>query len=254
MPIPHSPNKLFQPSLLRATEVLANMGKALDLDVRPTSAILTYQSSIIHAISKQYQLTPLVGLYGDVHWVGPQNRGLVVASNFGIGAPTATVMMENLIALGVTKIISVGIAGSISIKHPIGDIVVCSKALRDEGTSYHYLPDEKFVSPSEGLTSSLMTSLHSKWQSPSVGPTWTTDAPYRETKLELDHYRTEGICTVDMEAAALFAVGIYRQIEVAAAFSISDVADEHGWQFAPDNRKPHASLLSLFKAAVRTLS
>jgi purine-nucleoside phosphorylase len=79
-------------------------------------------------------------------------------------------------------------------------------------------------------------------------PTWTIDAPYRETKKEIEKYTKEGIATVDMEASALFALGKVRRVRVAAAFAVSDVLGKK-WnpQFEHINLK--RSLDSLFDAA-----
>lgn len=218
------------------------------------AAILTYQPNLIKAVSKQYRLKKIDGLYGDVHWLDKKKSGIVVASNFGIGAPVASVVLENLIALGVKRFINIGTAGSISTELEIGDLVVCSKALRDEGTSHHYLPAAEYANPSEDLKTAVIASLDSHGYAHNAGPTWTTDAPYRETKSEIIHYRDKGILTVEMEAAALFAIGQFRQVEVAAAFAVSDVADENGWRFDTGIRSTHEGLINLFEAAVDTLT
>jgi len=93
--------------------------------------------------------------------------------------------------------VSVGTAGAIGSGLVPGDLVVCSGALRDEGTSHHYAPPERFALPDEGLTGRLRAQLPTAVS----GLSWTTDAPYRETAEEIMAYRGEGILTVDMEAA-----------------------------------------------------
>jgi uridine phosphorylase len=86
------------------------------------------------------------------------------------------------------------------------------------------------------------------------GPTWTIDAPYRETVEEIRHYQAEGVLTVEMEAAALFAVGQCRAIEVAAAFVISGSLGELVWD--PEFRAPATrdALIELYRVAVQTLA
>ena len=253
MPVPQRPEKLTQPSLLNAKDVIAQ-NKVMGLDASPTAAILTYQAGLFRAILKQNRTKEIKGLYGDVRWLDPKKTSIVVVGDFGIGAPAATVVLENLVALGIKQFISIGIAGSISNLLEVGDLVVCSKALRDEGTSHHYMPATVYTTPSETLTKKLRSSLEVSGYAHTVGSSWTTDAPYRETKTEIDHYRQKGIHTVEMEAAALFAVGQFRQVEVAAAFAISDVADESGWRFDFEARAHQKGLLQLFEAAVDTLT
>jgi len=136
---------------------------------------------------------------------GPAGPLAVVSDELGfarlpIGAPVTAIVVEELAALGVEAVVSVGTAGAIGSGLVPGDLVVCSGALRDEGTSHHYAPPERFALPDEGLTGRLRAQLPTAVS----GLSWTTDAPYRETAEEIMAYRGEGILTVDMEAAALF--------------------------------------------------
>jgi purine-nucleoside phosphorylase len=87
-----------------------------------------------------------------------------------------------------------------------------------------------------------------------TGPTWTIDTPYRETVAEARHYQQAGVMTVEMEAAAVFAVAAYRGVAAAAAFAISDSLADLVWdpQFASPDLAP--SLLRLYQAAVAALA
>ncbi|MFW6144368.1 MAG: nucleoside phosphorylase [Candidatus Natronoplasma sp.] len=140
----------------------------------------------------------------------------------GVGASAASMAVENLIALGIDKFISIGTAGTFQNKIDIGDIVVCEKALRDEGVSYHYLPPSRYTEPSEVMNENMIDVLEDEGYDHHLGPTWTIDAVFRETEKEIETYREEGIYTVDMEAAALFAVGDHRDVEITSLFTISD--------------------------------
>ena len=103
---------------------------------------------------------------------------------------------------------------------------MCNKALRDEGTSHHYLPDSVYVESDERLTQRLARSLDKFGIEYQTSPTWTIDAPYMETKREIAHYRKSGVKTVEMEAAALFSVAKVRGAKVAAVFAVSDILDK----------------------------
>ena len=140
----------------------------------------------------------------------------------GIGAPQAVTLAEELIAGGVRQIINLGIAGGL---YETG-VFLCNKAVRDEGTSHHYLPDSVYSFPDEGLTKKLASSLEHAKIKCTLAPSWTIDTPYMETKREVSHYRNLGVKTVDMESAALFAVGKVRKIKVASLFVVSDVLGE----------------------------
>ena len=145
-----------------------------------------------------------------------KNMGLVRMK--GIGSPHAVTVFEELIGLGGKIFLNIGTAGGLN-KY---GIFVCNKALRDEGTSHHYLSNDKFSYPDENLTNSFGKYLLEKKLKISYGTTWTIDAPYRETKKEVEHYAKEGISTVEMEASALFAVAKYRNVKIASAFVVSD--------------------------------
>src|SRR3984957_4844163 len=144
-----------------------------------------------------------------------------------IGAPAAAIAVEELSARGAELFIGVGTVGAIDERLAVGDLVVCSAALRDEGTSYHYAPPEPFAAPDPGLAARLRAALPDAV----YGPSWTTDAPYRETAEEVAKYRADGIVTVEMEASCLFTVAAAVGVPAAAAFTVSDVL--HGGQWAP---------------------
>jgi purine-nucleoside phosphorylase len=86
------------------------------------------------------------------------------------------------------------------------------------------------------------------------GMSWTIDTPYRETVAEARHYQAEGVLCVEMEAAALFAVGEVRDVRVAAAFTISDSLADLVWDPQFHGAEVEAALLDLYQAALRTLT
>ncbi len=106
----------------------------------------------------------------------------------GFGAPTAVMTLEELAAFGIKKFVNIGAAGGLQQNMNVGDIVVCDRAIRDEGTSHHYLPVEKYAFSCPELTERLCTVFERKGIQYSKGSSWTTDAPYRETIEELRHY------------------------------------------------------------------
>jgi uridine phosphorylase len=138
-------------------------------------------------------------------------------------------VLEELTALGARRFISIGLAGALTRDLNIGDVVICTEAVRDEGVSHHYLPPGRTVTPSHALTSELEHTLGRMGLAFTSGPTWTIDTPYRETVNEVRHYQMQGVLTVEMEAAALFAVAVHRGIDVAAAFVISDLLGDDEW-------------------------
>lgn len=151
------------------------------------------------------------------------------SSGFGIGAPAASTVLEELIACGARRIISIGTAGTLQRDVNVGDVMLCTQAIRDEGVSYHYLEPAPFAHPSENLTAHFRRALDEAGISYREGSAWTIDAPYRETVAEARHYQSQGVLAVEMEAAAIFAVARYRAADAAAAFVASDSLAELSW-------------------------
>jgi uridine phosphorylase len=167
-----------------------------------------------------------------------------------IGAPAAAVAIEELSAHGAEVFVGVGTAGALDERLAAGDLVVCSAAVRDEGTSHHYAAPELFAVPDPELTERLRAALPDALH----GPSWTTDAPYRETAEEIAKYRADGIVTVEMEASCLFTVARAVGATAAAAFTMSDVL--HGEQWTPHFGSTDVlhGLWTLFEAAEGCLS
>ena len=124
-----------------------------------------------------------------------------------VGASFAVLVAEELFASGCELLISITSAGQIlPIRQPPYFILI-EKALRDEGTSYHYLPPAQYASINPALLSRLGKAFDHQQSSVAMirGAVWTTDAPFRETDDALAYCRSEGILAVEMEAAALYA-------------------------------------------------
>ncbi len=150
----------------------------------------------------------------------------------GAGAPIAAAGMERLIALGAKRIIITGTVGVLDPSIRRGDLIVAARAIREEGTSYHYLPAARFVQPSRSMFVALRNALDHLEYPHRTGTTWTTDAFYRETRDKIARLRVRdrAIC-VEMEAAAIFAVGRFRKVEVGALFYASDAVGGTTWDF-----------------------
>jgi uridine phosphorylase len=179
---------------------------------------------------------------------------VAILGDFGIGAPGAVIHLEEFIEWGVRAFVSVGTAGGLQKNLRIGDIVLCERAIRDEGCSHHYLRPSKYSYPSVVLTDRVRHALKARRLEFLSGTSWTIDTPYRETVAEVRRYRREGVLTVEMEAAALFAVGTYRKTHVAALFSVSDSLTEPLWEPQFHLRRNQAGLEKIYGVAVEALA
>jgi uridine phosphorylase len=152
----------------------------------------------------------------------------------GVGAPHAAALLDEVIALGCRKFIACGGAGVLDREIAVGHVVVPTSAVRDEGTSYHYLPPSREVAASAEGTAAIERVLLAHNVPYVLGKTWTTDAFYRETAGKVQRRRAEGCLTVEMEAAAFFAVAQFRGVIFAQLlYGGDDVSgklwDGRGW-------------------------
>jgi uridine phosphorylase len=222
----------------------------------PQSVILVYSRNLFRYIGQHEGVEPIgfISWPGQLYRLPTPHENIGVMGGFGIGAPTAAARLEELIAGGATRFLNIGAAGALQKECSIGDIVVCTQAVRDEGVSHHYLAAGKYSSPTQTLTERLKEVLDQEGLAYREGSTWTIDAPYRETVEEARHYQSEGVVTVDMEAAAVFAVGGYRGVEVAAAFVVSDSLAELVWEPKFASEELRDGLEKLFHASVDSLT
>ncbi len=130
----------------------------------------------------------------------------------GVGAPLAAFFLEEVIALGCTDFIACGGAGVLDAAIGVGQVIVPTAAVRDEGTSYHYLPAGREALPDPAAVAAIEAVLTQRGVPYRTGKTWTTDAIYRETRAKVGLRRSEGCLTVEMEAAAFFAVAQFRGV------------------------------------------
>jgi len=148
-----------------------------------------------------------------------------------IGGPYAVLIAEQLQAAGAKLIIGLTSAGRVSPDLPLPCLVVATSAIRDEGTSYHYLPPDGEVACRSPVVPLLERELIATGRAVRSGKVWTTDAPYRETAAQLKKWAGEGVLAVEMQAASLFAFGIARQAPVALVAMVSNAVDHTGEQF-----------------------
>lgn len=122
-----------------------------------------------------------------------------------VGASFAVLVAEELFASGCRLLISMTSAGQVRTTRKPPYFILIAKALRDEGTSYHYLPPSAYAGMDGGLLARLEGAFSHLQVPVDRGATWTTDAPFRETAEAIERCRAEGILAVEMEAAALYA-------------------------------------------------
>ena len=146
-----------------------------------------------------------------------------------VGAPFAVLIAEELFASGCHFLISVTSAGQITPSAKLPYFVVIDRALRDEGTSYHYASPSEYSKADPELIAVTMRALKAKGVNAITGASWTTDAPFRETEEGIAAARSKGILAVEMEAAALYAFARARNRKVLCLAHVTNtmaVADQ----------------------------
>ena len=202
------------------------------LDQAPEHAVLCLFGEVTDRLASEgtpvlWELSAAHGIH-PVYGVSFEDRTIAVVHP-GVGAPLAGAFLEEAIEAGCRKFVGIGMAGGLVPDLTIGNVTVPTSAVRDEGTSYHYLPAGREVDPDEAALAAV-TSVLARHEVPFVaGKTWTTDAPYRETREKVTRRVSEGCISVEMEAAAFFAIARFRGVPLAMMFMTSDNLSGDEW-------------------------
>jgi uridine phosphorylase len=230
MPYPNVPDKVEHEAVVspdKTAEYDRSQGWYPDEDP-PEGVIVCHQETLFRRIVEEDAGTPVsLDDSSFEFYLFEDSPNLGVVGGFGIGAPEAVYVLERLIEFGVETFLVAELCGCFQPDIELGEIIVCSKAIRDEGTSYHYLPPSKFAYPSEDLRRTVEETLGDVPHH--VGPSITTDAFYRDTPPEIEQYQSEGILSIEMEASAVFALAEFRDVDAAAMFVPSDYLREE-WE------------------------
>jgi uridine phosphorylase len=251
---PNYPGKCHLPSLLTPEKSLAyhkNVGR-LPSCPPPKTVIFCYNKGMMDRAIQTYRTHPCDGTLNQLYFFNDY-PGVAIAY-FGIGAPSNAMRLEYLLSWGVKQCISIGLAGGLQKDMHPGDLIVCDRAIRDEGTSHHYLPAEKYAYPSKPFTENLCKTLDAMQIPYRIGATWTTDAFYRQTVEEIKQYQKEGVLTVEMEASALFTVASLHHAEIISYFTISDTVGDLEWKLDFENKNTKDKMDRLVSIALKVAS
>ena len=146
-----------------------------------------------------------------------------------VGASACTVSYEEVLAMGLEKLIMFGTCGVLDRNIDELSIIVPTSAIRDEGTSYHYMKVSNEVKVNEKYKEEFEEILNRNNISSIEGKVWTTDAPYRETRSKVLKRKEQGCICVDMECSAMSAVAKFRNKEFFQFFYAADNLDSTKW-------------------------
>lgn len=146
-----------------------------------------------------------------------------------VGAPLCVGHLEECIALGSKYVMFCGGGGVLRADLTVGKLIVVDSAIRDEGTSFHYIEPSREIEANPQVIKKIVKFLDYHKIDYVVGKAWTTDAFYRETKNKVALRKAEGAIIVEMEQSALIAVSQFRGIEYGAIIYSGDDLSSHTW-------------------------
>ncbi|MFZ0210566.1 MAG: nucleoside phosphorylase [Roseiarcus sp.] len=186
----------------------------------------------------------------DVFRLGSREVGIVGRV---VGASFAVLVAEELFESGCRLIVSLTSAGEITPAGPPPYFVVIDRALRDEGTSYHYTPPSVFSDGAPALVAAAAKGLSTLRQRSVVGPSWTTDAPFRETAEAIGAARGKGILAVEMEASALYAFARAKNVRVLCLAHVTNTMGQVAIDFEKGEADGTEDALTVLEKVVTAL-
>jgi uridine phosphorylase len=199
----------------------------------PDRAVLCFFKDVLDELLAEGKLMDVGGTGSEMgrhpFYDLPYQGQHILVAHPGVGAPLAGAILDELIALGIRKYIACGGCGVLDEDIVCGHAVVLKTAVRDEGTSYHYLPPSREVSAGVHATQVLEETLTQGGVPYILAKSWTTDSYYRETNERRARRVEEGCLVVEMEASAFFSIAQFRGVEFGQLLYSGDIVVPEGW-------------------------
>ena len=243
---PASPSVFAPGALLRE----ARRQKGLPVVDVPPVCVLDPDGDIVRSLrrsgkAKQFEGWPCYHTHLDTFMLGGQATGIVGCA---VGAPFAVLVAEELFASGCRMLVSVTSAGQIT---PAGSppyFVIIDRALRDEGTSYHYAVPSEYAEADPHLVATAGEAVRKTGRHVVIGSSWTTDAPFRETSEAIQSARSKGVLAVEMEAAALYTFARAAHVPVLCLAHVTNTMGQTERDFEKGAMDGAAEALAVIEA------
>ena len=242
------------PSVFRPAALLreARRQKGLAAVNVPPVCILDPDGDIARRLQRSGQSKPFAGwpCYHtrlDAFTLAGRTVGIVGCA---VGAPFAVLIAEELFASGCRLLLSVTSAGQIVPSGRPPYFVIIDRALRDEGTSYHYAPPSEYAEADTALVATAVEALKGTEQRVLVGSSWTTDAPFRETADAIAAARSKGVLAVEMEAAALYTFARAAGVQVLCLAHVTNTMGQTERDFEKGEADGTAAALAVLEVIV----
>lgn len=208
----------LEPSVFQPGDMLsvARRQKGLEAGTVPPVCVLDPDGDLVDHVRARHgaRRSAHWACYHTIMWEWEQDGRRHGIVGLAVGGSFAVLVAEQLFASGCELLISVASAGQIAEAGPPPYHILIERSLRDEGTSYHYLPPAAYVAADARVLDMAATAFETHGHAVRRGATWTTDAPFRETVDAVARRRAEGLLAVEMEAASLYAFGAARRVPV----------------------------------------
>jgi uridine phosphorylase len=245
-----SSSSVFRPAALLRE---AQRQKGLAVVDAPSVCILDPDGDIVRRLrhtrqARRFDGWPCYHTQLDTFALAGQTVGIV---GFAVGAPFAVLIAEELFASGCRFLISLTSAGQIVPAGRPPYFVIIDRALRDEGTSYHYAAPSDYTEADPRLIAKAVEALRKKGLHAVVGSSWTTDAPFRETAEAIDAARSRGVLAVEMEAAALYTFAHAAGRKVLCLAHVTNTMGQTEQDFEKGDAAGTADALRVLEAIVQ---
>jgi len=256
-PLLFEPKDHDQPSVFRAENLLREgrrQRRRPDVAV-PAVCLLDPDGDLVRFLLRTGRATEHPGwaCYHTTLWTFELDGRQVGVVGCAVGAPFAVLVAEQLAASGCDLLISVTSSGSVTEVAGPSHFVLIDRALRDEGTSLHYLAPSRWSDAPEHLIGRLGAAFDGIPERVVTAPTWTTDAPYRETASAIARAAALGAVAVEMEASALYAYAAASGRDVVCVAHITNTMATEGDDFDKGEADGAEAALRVVTAILRAL-
>ena len=200
----------------------------------PAVAVACFFGDVVERLGREggaEVVTHLVAEHGRHAVYSLEHAGVRLAFyQAGLGAPLSTTFLEEMIDYGCDTVVACGGCGALEESLVLGHVIVVGEALRDEGTSYHYMAPSRTVAADPAVVATISDVLGRAGVPAVTGKVWSTDGLYRETRAKVKARREEGCIAVEMEAAALLAVARFRNIRFGQLLYAGDSLAGEKWE------------------------
>lgn len=223
----------------------------------PAKCVITFFREALDKIVRENNCRVLDSLHSEIvdipiYEYRQDGQSIALTMPFAT-APGAAGTIEELHAMGCQRFLVCGAAGSLRSDLTVGKLILPTAAVRDEGTSYHYLPPAREVACPEQALQHLRSRLQAMGLPFTEGKTWTTDAFYRETEAVIRRRAEEGCLTVEMECAAFFAVAQFYGLPLAQLLYAGDDLTGAEWDARAWDRQ-HTTRENLVRLALSLIA